>query len=74
MIRFAATVCLETCRSQGRRIVLGWTGAAAGLKQGPASVKLLHGLLERLATLRGSSLGQLSALFDILPPPTITRS
>lgn len=74
LIRFAATVCLETCRSQGRRIVLGWTGAAAGMKQGPASVKLLHGLLERLATLRGSSLGQLSALFDMLPPPTIRDS
>ena len=26
-ISFAATVCLETCRRQGRRLILGWTGA-----------------------------------------------
>ncbi len=29
-ISFAATLCLETCRYQGRRLVLGWTGAAPG--------------------------------------------
>ena len=27
-ISFAATLCVETARHQGRRIVLGWTGAA----------------------------------------------
>ena len=33
-ISFAATLCLETCRHQGRRLVLGWTGAAPGVRQG----------------------------------------
>ena len=51
-ISFAATVCLETCRRQGRRLVLGWTGATPGVCQGPASVKLLHELLEQLAVMR----------------------
>ena len=29
-ISFAATLCLETCRHQGRRLVLGWTGPTPG--------------------------------------------
>src|SRR4029079_9357348 len=52
VIRFAATVCLETCRHLGRRLILGWTGPAPGVRQGPASVKLLHELLEQLAIMR----------------------
>lgn len=71
MIRFAATVCVETCRSQGRRLLLGWTGAAPGLRQGPASVKLLHGMLEQLAILRPSSHGRFSELLDVLPPAVL---
>ena len=39
-ISFAATLCVETARHQGRRITLGWTGASPGVRQGPASVKL----------------------------------
>lgn len=67
-IRFAATVCYETCRQAGRRLLLGWTGPLPGLRQGPASVKLLHELLECLAVLRGTSEGHLSDLFDAMPP------
>jgi uncharacterized protein (DUF58 family) len=74
MIRFAATVCLETCRNPGRRLLLGWTGATPGVRQGPASVKLLHELLEQLATMRPSAEGQLSALFDALPPATLREA
>lgn len=66
-IRFVATVCLETCRQSGRRLLLGWTGATPGLRQGPASVKLLHELLERLAVLPGTDQGRLSDLFDAMP-------
>ena len=33
-IRFAATVCLETCRHPGRRLLLGWTGATPGRPPG----------------------------------------
>jgi len=70
-ISFAATVCLETCRRQGRRLVLGWTGATPGVIQGPASVKLLHELLEQLAVLRPVNEGGLAELFDALPAPTL---
>jgi uncharacterized protein (DUF58 family) len=73
-VGFAATLCLETCRSQGRRLLLGWTGPTPGLRQGPASVKLLHELLEQLAVLRASSEGALAALFDIMPPATLREA
>ncbi len=73
-IKFAATVCLETCRHTGRRVLLGWTGPTPGLRQGPASVKLLHEMLEQLATLRTSSEGKLSALLDAIPPSTLRES
>lgn len=70
-ISFAATVCLETCRAQGRRLAVGWTGAAPGVVQGPSSVKLLHELLEQLAVLRPTHEGRLADLFDALPPTTL---
>jgi uncharacterized protein (DUF58 family) len=66
-ISLAATVCLETCRRQGRRLVLGWTGATPGVCQGQASVKLLHELLEQLAVIRPATEGTLAELFDALP-------
>jgi uncharacterized protein (DUF58 family) len=71
VIRFAATVCLDTCRNANCRLVLGWTGATPGVIQGPASVKLLHELLEQLAVLRGSVEGQMSSLFDAIPAATL---
>jgi uncharacterized protein (DUF58 family) len=74
VIRFAATVCLETCRHSGRRLLLGWTGPTPGVRQGPASVKLLHELLEQLAMMRPSSEGQLSALFDALPASSLREA
>jgi uncharacterized protein (DUF58 family) len=70
-ISFAATLCVETCRHQGQRIVLGWTGAAPGVRHGPASVKLLHELLEPLATMRPDSEGGLAELFDAIPPAVL---
>jgi uncharacterized protein (DUF58 family) len=73
-IRFAATICLETCRRQGRRLLLGWTGPTPGVRQGPASVKLLHELLEQLALMRPSTEGALSSLFDALPPATLREA
>ncbi|MCA1684712.1 MAG: DUF58 domain-containing protein [Planctomycetia bacterium] len=73
-VQFAATVCLETCRRSGRRLLLGWTGPTPGLRQGPASVKLLHELLEQLAVVRGTGEGALSALLDILPPSTVREA
>jgi uncharacterized protein (DUF58 family) len=73
-VQFAATVCLDTCRHSGRRLLLGWTGATPGLRQGPSSVKLLHELLEQLAVMRGSSEGTLATLFDALPPSTLRES
>ena len=73
-ISFAATVCLETCRRQGRRLTLGWTGAAPEVCQGQASVKLLHELLERLALLRPATEGTLAELIDTLPAPLLRDS
>jgi len=73
-ISFAATLCLEICRHQGRRLVLGWTGPTPGVRQGPASVKLLHELLEQLAVMRSSSEGTLAELFDVMPPPVLREA
>ena len=73
-IRFAATICLDTCRHQGRRLILGWTGATHSVRQGPASVRLLHELLEQLAVLKSSPEGQLSALFDALPASVLREA
>jgi len=73
-ISFAATLCLEICRHQGRRLVLGWTGPAPGVRQGPASVKLLHELLEQLAVMRAISEGGLAELFDIMPAPVLREA
>ncbi len=33
-ISFAATLCVETARHQGRRIILGWTGSRSGRAAG----------------------------------------
>jgi len=74
LIQFAATVCLETCRHQGRRLLLGWTGSTPGMRQGPASVKLLHELLEQLAVMRPSGEGTLAGLFDAVPPATLREA
>lgn len=74
LVRFAATVCLETCRGGGRRLLLGWTGPQPGVRQGPSSVKLSHELLGRLAVLRPSAEGTLSALFDASPPAMLREA
>jgi uncharacterized protein (DUF58 family) len=73
-IRFAATLCYETCRHAGRRLLLGWTGATPGLRQGPASTKLLHELLEQLAVLRPTTEGRLAGLLDVVPPSTLREA
>jgi uncharacterized protein (DUF58 family) len=73
-IKFSATVCFETCRHPGRRMLLGWTGPTPGVRQGPASVKLLHELLEQLAMLRSSPEGSLASLLDAVPPSTLRES
>ena len=73
-ISFAATLCVETARHQGRRIVLGWTGAAPGVRQGPSSVKLLHELLEQLAIMRPVAEGGLAELFDVMPPAALREA
>ena len=70
-IRFCASVCLETCKGQGRRLLLGWTGATPGVRHGPASIRLLHEALESLALLRPTSEGHLGGLFDVVPPPML---
>jgi uncharacterized protein (DUF58 family) len=73
-IRFAATVCLEACRRQGRRLTLGWTGPSPGVRQGPAGMKLLHETMEQLATMRPNTEGTLATLLDALPPQTLRQA
>ena len=73
-IRFVATVCLESCRELGKRLVLGWTGPSPGVRQGPASAKLLHEMLEHLAVMRPATEGSISGLFDALPPSVLRES
>ncbi len=73
-ISFAATLCLETCRHHGRRLVMGWTGPTPGVRQGPASVKLLHELLEQLAMMRTATEGGLAELFDVMPPAVLREA
>ena len=73
-IRFAATVCLETCRHPGRRLLLGWTGPTPSVRQGLGSAKLLHEFLEQLAVMRPASEGQMSGLLDALPPACLRES
>ncbi len=73
-ISFAATLCVETCRHQGRRLVLGWTGQAPGVRQGPASVKLLHELLEQLAVMKPATEGGVAELLDVVPPAVLRGS
>lgn len=74
LIRFAATACLEVCKRQGRRLSLGWTGSAPILLHGPASIKLLHELLEHLAVLKGTPEGRLSTLLELVPPTAVRES
>jgi len=73
-IRFCATLCLETCRAQGRRLLLGWTGPTPGIRHGPASIKLLHELLESLALLRATAEGQVGSLIDAIPPALLREA
>lgn len=69
VLSFAATLALETCRQRtGRRLALGWTGPMPGVVHGPASVKLLHELLEQLALMRPTPEGSIAGLLDALPP------
>lgn len=70
-IQFAATVCVDACRRGGRSILLGCTGTAPEVRQGAATVRLLHELLELLALTHGSPEGKLVSLFEALPPPVV---
>ena len=54
--------------------MLGWTGASPGVRQGPASVKLLHELLEQLAIMTPASEGGLAELFDVMPPAALREA
>jgi uncharacterized protein (DUF58 family) len=73
-IKFVATVCFDTCRHPGRRVLLGWTGPNPGVRQGPATVKLLHEMLDQLATIRPSQEASLASLLDVIPPLTLRES
>ena len=73
-ISFAATVCLEICRRQGRRLLLGWAENAPVVRKGPASIRLLHEMLAQLAVLHGTDTGRLALLFDAMPPQVLREA
>jgi len=74
MIRFAATVCVDTCRQPGRRLLLAWTGPNHGIRHGPASSRLMHEILNTLSTLEAHTTGQISTLFENIPPAIVRDS
>ena len=53
-----------------------WAGPGPhpGVRQGPASVKLLHELLEQLAVMTPVSEGGLAELFDVMPPAALREA
>ena len=74
ILQFAATVCVETCRQPGRRMLLAWTGATPSVRQGPASQRMMHELLSNLSVLQGSSQGNIASLLEVIPPGIIRDS
>jgi uncharacterized protein (DUF58 family) len=68
VIRFVASICLESCRHTGRRLVLGTAGPAPLVRQGSTSVKYLHELLGQLAVQPAQPEGHVGDLFDAMPP------
>ena len=73
-IPFAATVCLETCRHQGRRLLLGWTGPTPGR---PAGAGLGQAAPRAARAARGppaASEGGLAELLDVLPPVVLREA
>lgn len=73
-IEFTASLCVDLCRAGRRRVSLGWIGATPDLRQGQASVRLLHEMLESLATVKVNHELSLHQLFDILPPATLREA
>ena len=65
---------MDLCRSARRRVTLGWTGSVPDLRQGQASVRLLHEMLESLATIKPNHELSLYQLLDILPPATLREA
>jgi hypothetical protein len=73
-IEFTASLCVDLCRAGRRRLSMGWIGATPDLRQGQASVRLLHEMLESLATVKVNHELSLHQLFDILPPATLREA
>lgn len=73
-IEFAASLCVDLCRRERRRLTLGWTGAIPDLRQGPASVRLLHEMLTCLATVKPNHELSIPQLLEIMPPATLREA
>jgi hypothetical protein len=73
-IEFAASLCVDLCRRERRRLTLGWTGASPDLRQGPASVRLLHEMLTCLATIKPNHELSIHQLMEIMPPATLREA
>lgn len=73
-VEFAASLCVDLCRRERRRLTLGWTGAVPDLRQGPASVRLLHEMLTCLATIKPNHDLSIHQLMEIMPPATLREA
>ncbi len=73
-VEFAASLCVDLCRRERRRLTLGWTGAVPDLRQGPASVRLLHEMLTCLATVKPNHELSIHQLLEIMPPATLREA
>lgn len=73
-IEFAASLSVDLCRNARRRVTLAWTGATPDIRQGQASVRLLHELLESLATMKPNHELPIHELLDILPAATLREA
>jgi uncharacterized protein (DUF58 family) len=73
-IEFVASLSVDLCRNARRRITLGWTGASPDMRQGQASVRLLHEVLESLAMMKPNHELSLHQLLDIMPAVTLREA
>ena len=73
-IEFVASLSVDLCRNARRRITLGWTSTVPDLRQGQASVRLLHEILGSLAVMKPNHELALHQLLDIMPSVTLREA
>ena len=73
-IEFVASLSVDLCRNARRRVTVAWTGSVPDLRQGQASVRLLHEILESLAVMKPNHELSIHELLDTLPAATLREA